>query len=195
MAVNELVLLKTEAPSLIFEDDSQRAQFELGVASAVFLWDDLATAVANSWGGPESAEKREWLAAAVVELFESDEVATEDIEYRLLAAMEDEFDVTIETDTALDVAKNIIKLYQECAEKKYDFVQELLNKYQQKAPAKAVTVNDNDSSDDEAMDEEIHHHGTMEHNDHNCADHDEMEVEQSGPIIDDDGFQLVTRKR
>lgn len=185
MAV-ELVLLKTEAPSLNFEDAHQQGRFEMGVASAVFLWDDLSTAVANGWGGAESREKREWLAAAVLELFETNEVATEDIEYRLLAAMEDEFDVTIETDTALHVAANIVKLYQECAEQRYTFADELYEQYQRKQPAKAVAVVDSDSDSDSVAEE------TQE--DETTEPSTEMDVDK-GPIIDDDGFQLVTRKR
>lgn len=176
------VLLTTEAPSLQFADEKQQAQFELGVACAVFLWDDLATAVANGWGGPESDAKREWLAGAVTELFDGQEVATEDIEYRLLAAMEDEFDVTIEDNTALLVAQQIVRLYQQCAEQNYALAQELFEKYQRRVPAQPVQVEDNNSDsdeDDEAPDLMVT---------------DVVEETRKGPEVDEEGFTIVRRR-
>jgi pre-rRNA-processing protein TSR2 len=46
-----------------------QAQFELGVAVTLFNWPALSLAVANKWGGPDSADKREWFAGAVCDLF------------------------------------------------------------------------------------------------------------------------------
>lgn len=185
----ELVLLKTEAPSLQFETPEQQKYFELGVSTAVFLWDDLATAVANNWGGPDSEEKREWLAASIIELFDANEVATEDIEFRLLAAMEDEFDVTVETDTALIVADTIIKVYQQVKEKNFDFVSGLFERYQKVEPPKAVKVEENETDDENDEEEDNSQQNDVE---------DSMDVdvkETNEPIIDEDGFQLVTRRR
>lgn len=185
------VLLSTDGPSLLFPDEKQASQFELGVACAVFLWDDLNTAVASNWGGPDSAAKREWLAGAIVELFEATEVGTDDVEYRLLAAMEDEFDVTIETGTAYHVAEQIIKVYQEVADQKYELVQQLFEKFQNYQPAQQVTVqedeNDDNSEESEAEDDD---------------DDDEMDCEpqlvdakpRNEPIMDEDGFIVVPTK-
>jgi len=175
------VLLTTDGPSLQFENEKQRAQFELGVACAVFLWDDLATAVANGWGGPESDAKREWLAGAVTDLFDAAEVATEDIEYRLLAAMEDEFDVTIEDETALQVAHNVVKVYQQCADQNYTFAQELFQKYQQRTPAQPVRIEEDEDSEGEP---EL------------VAEPMDVDppTEPKQPEVDDDGFTIVRRK-
>ncbi|KAK3292752.1 Pre-rRNA-processing protein TSR2-domain-containing protein [Chaetomium fimeti] len=46
-----------------------QATFEQGVAISLHLWEALALAVQNNWGGPDSADKRDWFAGAVVELF------------------------------------------------------------------------------------------------------------------------------
>ncbi|KAL2017163.1 hypothetical protein VTK56DRAFT_2532 [Thermocarpiscus australiensis] len=46
-----------------------QANFEQGVALALHLWPALTLAVQNSWGGPDSSDKRDWFAGAVVELF------------------------------------------------------------------------------------------------------------------------------
>ncbi|KAH6843052.1 Pre-rRNA-processing protein TSR2-domain-containing protein [Chaetomium sp. MPI-CAGE-AT-0009] len=46
-----------------------QATFEQGVAISLHLWGALTLAVQNNWGGPDSADKRDWFAGAVVELF------------------------------------------------------------------------------------------------------------------------------
>ncbi|KAK0709748.1 Pre-rRNA-processing protein TSR2-domain-containing protein [Lasiosphaeria miniovina] len=43
--------------------------FEQGVAMALHLWPALTLAVQNQWGGPDSSDKRDWFAGAIVELF------------------------------------------------------------------------------------------------------------------------------
>lgn len=188
--MSESVLLTTDAPSLQFENEKRQAQFELGVACAVFLWDDLSTAVASGWGGPESAAKREWLAGAIVDLFDGQEVATEDIEYRLLTAMIDEFDVTIETGTAFGVAQQIIQVYQECAEDNFTLVQSLFTRFQQHQPAQQVTVKDDDDEDDNEE-----HDDEMVDEDDDMVDAVETEPKtRIEPEVDEDGFTIVKRR-
>ncbi|CCC13112.1 hypothetical protein SMACR_06330 [Sordaria macrospora] len=46
-----------------------QSEFEQGVAIALHLWPALSLAVQNNWGGPDSADKRDWFAGAVVDLF------------------------------------------------------------------------------------------------------------------------------
>ncbi|KAK4134898.1 hypothetical protein BT67DRAFT_449205 [Trichocladium antarcticum] len=46
-----------------------QSAFEQGVALALNLWPALTLAVQNNWGGADSADKRDWFAGAVVELF------------------------------------------------------------------------------------------------------------------------------
>ncbi|KAM7216175.1 Pre-rRNA-processing protein TSR2 domain containing protein [Rhypophila decipiens] len=46
-----------------------QSEFEQAVAYALHLWQDLSLAVQENWGGPDSSDKRDWLAGAVVELF------------------------------------------------------------------------------------------------------------------------------
>ncbi|XWW98148.1 hypothetical protein V2A60_006145 [Cordyceps javanica] len=48
---------------------TRQHNFEQAVAYALHLWPALTLSVANGWGGPESAEKRDWFAGAIVELF------------------------------------------------------------------------------------------------------------------------------
>ncbi|KAK4185559.1 Pre-rRNA-processing protein TSR2 [Podospora australis] len=43
--------------------------FERGVALSLHLWPALSLAVQNNWGGSDSADKRDWFAGAIVDLF------------------------------------------------------------------------------------------------------------------------------
>lgn len=57
-------------PSLFFLTTATcQTQFEQGVAIALHLWPALSLAVQNNWGGPDSADKRDWFAGAIVDLF------------------------------------------------------------------------------------------------------------------------------
>ncbi|KAI0477837.1 Pre-rRNA-processing protein TSR2-domain-containing protein [Xylariaceae sp. FL0804] len=49
----------------------RQSQFEQGVAIALHLWPALTIAVQNGWGGPDGADKRDWLAGVVVDMFPS----------------------------------------------------------------------------------------------------------------------------
>lgn len=91
--------------------------FARGVIARLTLWPALRLAVDQTWGGPESAEKRTWMASVIVDAFdpaeskeEPDDVYVEEI---LLQTMADEFDAILEDGSAESVAKDITKLWSE----------------------------------------------------------------------------------
>lgn len=185
------------AQSLKFSNEKQQAKLELGICMAMYKWDELTTAVENLWGGPNSAEKRDWLSGVVIELFEEKAVDLVLIEETLLYAMVDEFDTEIDNDSALEIADLVMKIYKDCNLEKYDRVDTLYEAYQRKSAsrtqAQAVVVgadpNNPDSSDAED-DEEDDTPALVQEAD------DGMDIdESSGPTVDDDGFELVTRRR
>ncbi|KAI1353843.1 Pre-rRNA-processing protein TSR2-domain-containing protein [Xylaria sp. FL0043] len=49
----------------------RQQQFEQGVAISLHLWQSLTIAVQNNWGGPDSSDKRDWLAGVIVDMFPS----------------------------------------------------------------------------------------------------------------------------
>ncbi|KAI0395530.1 Pre-rRNA-processing protein TSR2-domain-containing protein [Xylariaceae sp. FL0594] len=51
--------------------EARQAQFEQGVAISLHLWQSLTIAVQNNWGGPDSSDKRDWLAGVIVDMFPS----------------------------------------------------------------------------------------------------------------------------
>ncbi|KAI1175939.1 Pre-rRNA-processing protein TSR2-domain-containing protein [Nemania sp. FL0916] len=55
----------TDGPS----PETRQEQFEQGVAISLHLWQSLTIAVQNHWGGPDSSDKRDWLAGVIVDLF------------------------------------------------------------------------------------------------------------------------------
>lgn len=183
--------------SLKFNDQKQQAKFELGVCMAIYKWDELNTAVENSWGGPNSAEKRDWLSGVIIDLFEEKEVDNILIEETLLFAMVDEFDTEIDNDSALETAALVLKLYKECAIEKYSTVDELYEKYQKKlensSTGKKITIQsdpNNPSSDEEDEDEDMDNVPELVER----IDETHIDDAPKGPIVDDDGFELVQKK-
>ena len=189
----DFVQVEDDSTSLKFEDPKQQAKFELGVCMAIYKWEELATAVENSWGGPTSADKRDWLSGVIIDLFDEKAVDIMLIEETLLYAMVDEFDTEIDNDSALIIGDLILKLYRDCALKNYARVDELYANYQQKqalgARAQKVEIsadpNNPDVSDDD--DEEEDESAPQ------LVEEDSMDVD-NGPVIDDDGFELVQPK-
>ena len=47
--------------------------FARGVIARLALWPALRIAVEQGWGGPESAEKRTWIASVIVDSFEEED--------------------------------------------------------------------------------------------------------------------------
>lgn len=191
----DFVRAEDDKTSLRFDDPQQQGKFELGVCMAVYKWDELNTAVENSWGGPNSAEKRDWLSGVVIDLFEEKAVDNILIEETLLFAMVDEFDTEIDNDSALEIAALILRLYKECSVKKYTSVDELYEKYQQKSTSsskrndiKIETDPNNPSSDEEDVDAEEQVPQLVERIE------DTHIEEPKGPVVDDDGFELVQKK-
>lgn len=176
--------------TLRFPEEKQQANFELGVSMVIHKWDDLKTAVDNQWGGPDSAEKRDWISSVVVDLF-TNEAAVDvcAIEESLLYAMINEFEVDLEDDSALLVAKQVIDLYKECRERKYDNVHAMYNRWLEKQQQREQANKVDLDSDEE--DEEEHEEAPQL-----VQDTEMMEVDEPAePIVDEDGFELVQKGR
>jgi pre-rRNA-processing protein TSR2 len=200
-----LASIQAESPTLVFEDSTKQSRFELGTSLAIYQWEPLQTAVDNQWGGPDSSDKRDWMVGSIVELFEtSNYVDSDDIEDRLLAIMEDEFEVVVDDDSSLKVAVSIIQLYKECAEGDFIHIDEMYGKYQEKearrkAGLEPVTkinptgIEDGDDEDDDDDDEDDDEDEWIDEDNETQSDVSESQ-EKQGPILDDDGFELVQKK-
>lgn len=192
-----LAVVETTEPSLVFDDEVKQKRFELGACMALYSWDNLTTAVDNQWGGGDSADKRDWMVGAVVELFEQNYVDSDDIEDRILGIMEDEFGVDVEDQSSAAVAVKIITLYKECAEGNYSTVDKMYKDWQEREAKRSssgaqskVEVQGSDSDSDDDDDDESEEPSSA---------NEQMDVdakpEKQGPVIDEDGFELVQRKK
>lgn len=124
----------------------RQANFEQSVAYSLHLWPALTLSVQNNWGGPDSADKRDWFAGAIVELFPeftdndsnasdpsakngnssssnskvSEEPDQEYLETFLLQVMVDEFEVNVDDDSGVEAAEQIMRARAQCAEGQFD---------------------------------------------------------------------------
>ncbi|KAI1121269.1 Pre-rRNA-processing protein TSR2-domain-containing protein [Nemania abortiva] len=143
-----MVSSSVEGPS----PETRQQQFEQSVAISLHLWQSLTIAVQNNWGGPDSSDKRDWLAGVIVDMFPSfvdlaaaasasstaeatsqnnsskkliDEPITEDIEETLLQVMFDEFEANVDDQSEAQVADRIMKCRAQCAVGNFALVEEL----------------------------------------------------------------------
>lgn len=191
---SDYILESAKGVPLTFSNKKQQSRFELGVCMAIYGWENLQTAVDSLWGGADSADKRDWLVGSVVEMFDESYLECEDIEDRLVGVMEDEFGTVLEDESGLPIAAQIISIYRQCEKEDYSTVDELYKAYQEKEekrkagllPSKKVeTVGDSDSeyTDTDGEDEPS-----------KTEDVEMQETEPQGPVVDDDGFELVQKK-
>lgn len=142
----------------VTQTDSRQSRFEQGVALSLNLWPALTLAVQNNWGGPDSADKRDWFAGEVADQFppfsnsnaatasattttngqqsqggaqeQKEEPDAEYLEELILQVMLDEFEVNVDDDTAFDVATEIVRLRGQCARGNFEEVDRLLARWQ-----------------------------------------------------------------
>ncbi|KAI9287331.1 Pre-rRNA-processing protein TSR2-domain-containing protein [Umbelopsis sp. AD052] len=170
-----------------------QAAFTEGLHYVLRSWSALKLAVEQDWGGPDSEEKREWMAETLVEYFGAnakrlDEFDVEDI---LVQIMSDEFHTDLEDGSAYAVAKHLVSMFNQCIHGDFSEVAKLREKVASRSNQSAgqSANNDEDSEDDD--------------DDSEAGDEDDaMDVEEpsapqepQGPIIDEDGFELVTKGR
>lgn len=183
-------------PALIFPEQVQ-TKFDLGIWHTLFNWPILTVAVTSGWGGPDSADKRDWLAGQISELFTSDpETDAEDVEVMLLQVLEDEFGTRLEDETEVAVAKDIMTIRREISEGNFATVDRLQAKWESRKGKEVSTGNvqvreSNQEGEWDSVDEE--------------SDDDDVEMGEAPalvpakpkpqPVVDEDGFTKVVGNR
>ncbi|KAL1871185.1 hypothetical protein VTK73DRAFT_2236 [Phialemonium thermophilum] len=192
---------------------TRQSNFEQGVALALHLWPDLTLAVQNHWGGPDSEDKRDWFAGAVVDLFpdlskpstaaapSQDEPDTAYVEEFLLQVMVDEFEVNVDDDSSLEVAEQIIRVRNGCVNGNFEEVDTLRRRFEsrkgskvsfQKGEDEEVEASDWDTDEEEDGDDDASD-GDVEMGD--APPREPAKKERQEPHVDEDGFTTVTRKK
>ncbi|KIH88189.1 pre-rRNA processing protein [Sporothrix brasiliensis 5110] len=156
--------------------------FESAVAMSLHLWQPLSFAVESNLGGGDGADKRDWFAGAIAELFEdawtsaplssstTSTVAEDllmDTESRLLQIMDDEFDTVVDDGSAYDVASSIVQLWTQCRRGQFAGSEALRQKFEAsqgksvrgafhagKAPDADTAWQTDDEDDDDDEDDE-----------------------------------------
>ncbi|KAM0460999.1 hypothetical protein ACHAPV_000969 [Trichoderma viride] len=197
---------------------TRQSNFEQAVACALHLWPALTLSVQNNWGGPDSSDKRDWFAGAVVDLFSeftdaqpgetakatnaADEPDMEDVETVLLQVMIDEFEVNIDDDSGLEVARSIVKARSQCAIGDFsDEVKTLNERFANRTANKVDQMFK--KAEDQDQDTDWESGDSDEDDEDNGGDVDMDEApplvsarkEKPAPEVDEDGFTMVTKKK
>lgn len=177
--------------------DQLQAKFDLGIALVLSSWEALSLAVQNHWGGPDSADKRDWFAGAVSELFTTNpETDAGDLEEFLLQVMEDEFELDVEDGSEMAITASILQIKDEITRGDFTTVDKLWHKYKaKKTPVKAMRVGP--SSDDE---DSLHDEFDEDDEDIDMSDDDNAVPQHPArskpePEVDEDGFTKVFGRR
>ena len=154
----------------------------------------------NSWGGPDSAEKRDWLARAGSELLAATPDAdSQYVEEFLLQVMNDEFDVNVEDGSGEEIADKILRIKLQIINGDTAPVDEMLAEWKRKQKRGgdelkmfvegSANGQDAESGSDDSDD--------MDDEDEDMEDAPQLVKvkELPEPEIDEEGFTKVTRKK
>ncbi|KAI1343032.1 Pre-rRNA-processing protein TSR2-domain-containing protein [Xylariaceae sp. FL0016] len=195
--------------------ETRQSNFEQGVAISLHLWLSLTIAVQNNWGGPDSADKRDWLAGVVSDMYPSfpsiaklqaqgkkipDDPTLEDVEETLVQVMWDEFEAHVDDESERQVAERIVKCHTACVEGDFSLIEELRSRWldtkgkkivvAEKVAADQDTDWEDDDEDDDG-DDDVEMGGTGEDAPGLVA----VVKEKPAPEIDEDGFEKVVRRK
>ena len=157
----------------------------------------------NSWGGPDSSEKREWFAGAISDLIAiTPDADVEYVEEFLLQVMNDEFDVNVDDGSSAEVAAKLVGLRKMTLQGDFAKVDEMYEQWTERQSKggrevtfKHVTRAEDDDDTDWDSDE-------MDEDDEGEVDEEptptlvKMPKEKVEPRIDEDGFtEVISKKR
>lgn len=168
----------------------------MGITLAINAWPAMNLAVQSNWGGPTSADKRDWLCGAISEMIaDRPETDAEDLEDVLTQVMNDEFDVVVDDESSAPVAAQIMEARAQTARGEFGAIQEAWDTLQQKLAAKGGAANlagfkrgedpGSDDDEDEEGDEDMGDAPALV-----SAPREKVE-----PEVDDDGFTKVVGKK
>jgi pre-rRNA-processing protein TSR2 len=179
-----------------------QAKFDLSIALALATWPALTLAVQNSWGGPESSEKRDWFAGAISDLIEA--TPDGDVEYVeefMLQVMNDEFDINVEDGSGEEIAARIVGLRKLTLRGDFEMVDQMYQNWEDRKSRGGGQVRiqhvqkaeDEDDTDCDSVDMEDDSDGNVEMEQAPAVPKPQKEKIQ--PKVDDDGFTEVVGRR
>jgi pre-rRNA-processing protein TSR2 len=170
---------------------------DLGITLAINAWPALTLAVTSNWGGPTSADKRDWLCGAISDMItDRPETDAEDLEEVLIQVMNDEFDVVVDDESAGEVADRIMEIRKMVENGEFDGIRQMWEEWERKAAKKGDAVagfrrgddQDGETDDDEEDGEEDEEMGE-------APALVSAPRERVEPEVDEDGFTKVVGKK
>jgi len=183
------------------------------------VWPVLRIAVDSSWGGPESKQKRSWMASELLDAFESsspsfstlspnsasNQVDEDYIEELILQMMSDEFDCVIEDESSASVAEDLVKLWKEAQSGGEKAIEQSMTIWEEKERAiqgkrlQAQEIKTEEEGEWEEDDGESGDDGNEEDESEGGMEVDEPPAlverrSKEGSVVDEDGFTLVKGK-
>jgi pre-rRNA-processing protein TSR2 len=182
--------------------DPKIVLFARGVLAVLNIWPVLRLAVQESWGGPNAAAKRSWIASTLVDAFEADPLDQDQVEDILLDSMVEEFDAEIEDGSSETVARDIVSVWKAACDGRVDVVLGLEADADRLASRRLASSRIQGNGDDDwEEDNGDDDHGGSNDGDMDVDDpvptlmHPQSIEQKPAPIIDDDGFELVQKGR
>ncbi|KAJ9364259.1 putative pre-rRNA processing protein [Paecilomyces variotii] len=182
---------------------SASAQLDLGISLALNNWPALTLAVQSSWGGPASADKRDWFCGAISDLLnDRPETDAEDLEDVLIQVMNDEFDVVVDDGSAGDVAVQIMEMRAQTQRGEFGEIRAMYEAWKEKMDKKGanaaglfrkVDARDEDQETDEDEDEDDEEEGDVEMDEAPALTR--APRERVEPEVDEEGFTKVVGKK
>ncbi|MCJ1340162.1 hypothetical protein MMC09_005456 [Bachmanniomyces sp. S44760] len=191
----------------------QKIQSKIDLAITLTLhlhFPALTLAVQNSWGGPSpmSAQKRDWFAGAISDLFATTSESTLDVEYVeefLLQVMSDEFEVEVDDGSVETTAARLIGLRKECLRGNFRKVDEMWQEYRRRREGKeGANVGglyvqgeevDQDTDGESVDGEDQEDDGDVAMGD-TVVETEKIRKERIEPEVDEEGFtKVVGRKK
>jgi pre-rRNA-processing protein TSR2 len=188
------------------------AEFQAGVTAALRSWSALRTAVNNEWGGIMSRDKAEYLRSYILEnlayTLPNPKLDIDSLEDNLAIYMEEEFSIVLEDESEKQLAQLIWQLHQSCGKGDYSMSRQIVSdsmKSENINEKVAVQCDSDDDSDNEMVDtntfipqsnQDQYLFGIPQ----SVLDENRSNQTQTcrqpkpEPIVDDDGFTLVTKR-
>ncbi|KAI5360778.1 Putative pre-rRNA-processing protein TSR2 [Septoria linicola] len=174
--------------------------FDYSIWYLLSLWQPLHIALQNGWGGPDSADKRDWFAGAVSDLLTTrPDTDQDDLEDFLLQIMGDEFECNVEDESEMVVAGDILKVRQRMMETRtLDAAKEVEARWKNRGAMKSdkiVVQEVNQDAEDEGEFEGFEDDDDMDEAPALVQSASKVPKEKTIPEVDDDGFTKVAGKK
>ncbi|KAL5048282.1 Pre-rRNA-processing protein TSR2-domain-containing protein [Aspergillus fruticulosus] len=170
---------------------------DLGITLAINAWPALTLAVTSNWGGPTSADKRDWLCGAISDMIaDRPETDAEDLEDVLIQVMNDEFDVVVDDESAGEVADRIMEVRKMVEKGEFDGIKQMWEEWERKAARKGdVVAGFRRGEDQEGETDDDEEDGDEDEEMGEAPALVSAPRERIEPEVDEDGFTKVVGKK